>query len=717
MTNFRAENFDRTRTKETPALPELRSLVRSAMLALRFKFWLILLSIFAMLCVALGLNFLSDQYYRAQASIVIDPTAADTIGQSLVPSMVFADALVVDTEIEIMQSREILAKVAQEPYARERAVEALAARGVQAPTDALVRAEALKFIRQNLSVNRETRTFVIKIAYVADDPEIAMKTVNAIAEAYIVSKTQARIALADAAGDWLREQINEISEQTELAKEQAQIFRLNNALPEEDSLSKLAQQLERNETLLIELRGKLADERADIAIIELALARLEENASIDFAYLSDLLQAPELKSLGFRLAEGLEEGDQDESSLLVTALKRQIAEALRNARANRESSIEIITVQQETLQAEAEELRLEITAFVGIQAEFNRFERAIEAMEYEEARLRERFQQTQRSERYFVGSARVIEWASIPQVPSNPSQRRLLAACLVGGVIIGLALIFAFEQANNSARSSKDIVEHLGFPFFGALPKVVFKRAADVDDVFCGPAKKLPRRKRLELMNFTYAQSFPNTRYTSVLRRILFEGTRTRQQSMQSIGVISAMSDEGCSTLASNLAVFDNRKTVLVVTNSAIFDLWKATASGMANAPSPHGAPTNLVRVTPDLAVYGLHLSEAKATEPLTLSDLECELSATGDAFDVAIVDVPALAYTNDVSRYAALITHGILAMSWNKTPLDVVKSVLEVNPLLAEKVIGVCLTNAKETWIDRFEGVPRRRSVLANWV
>jgi hypothetical protein len=65
---------------------------------------------------------------------------------------------------------------------------------------------------------------------------------------------------------------------------------------------------------------------------------------------------------------------------------------------------------------------------------------------------------------------RLIDAASLPQVPSSPNRLKMSLAGIAGGLFVGVALAFFFDMRDTSFHSEKDVTQHLAGTLVFGVP-------------------------------------------------------------------------------------------------------------------------------------------------------------------------------------------------------------------------------------------------------
>ena len=120
---------------------------------------------------------------------------------------------------------------------------------------------AIENLRKALEVTRVARQYVISISLTSEDPDKAVRLANAIADAFVVDRLDARYEAAKRASTWLTERMEGLREQVQKSEEAVAKFRRDNNLTTATSEGKTTV----GEQQLAELNAKLVTARAETA--------------------------------------------------------------------------------------------------------------------------------------------------------------------------------------------------------------------------------------------------------------------------------------------------------------------------------------------------------------------------------------------------------------------------------------------------------------------
>lgn len=700
---------------------DVSDFARHAIEILLQRFAYVILPVFILLIPGLYYHFTTPQKYVSQSLISIDPRNLDGINSPTLPNVFFAERLVVDSEINKIHSEIILRDVAsQEPFLTS-AMQHLEEAGDPIDEQSVL-AAAIAQIRDGLSVEREGETFIISIRYESLDPILSAKVVNDVAEAYISSFERARIDQAAHAAAWIEAELSQLTLEMREAENRISELRLDLSLPDEGSATQIEREIEENNSRIAEKRREIADYSIAIDVIDLASEKITNQEHLDYLYIASELDSAELQSLANLIADlrSRRASSSDSNAGLLEAeedLLRRYQSELNWLRRSNLSSIESDLMILKSLEDYGTKLAIGLADSSKVGNELLRQERALDALRSEEAVLLDRQQASLRSSRYVVGPARIIEHGQPPSKSSNPGLAVVVVGSVIGGLIIGMAFVFALEQVYDGMRRSDDVTRSLGVPFLGTIPRISHRALRRLDLQNLHLERKVSRSERMNLALLSYAINAPRTRFAESIRRVVYEIERGPSGNC-AIAVVSPLQNEGKSVLASNIAFYmaSMGKSVLLVDG----DRHQRSLSN-AFAPILSLHPENsedsafqendIYRINDGLSFLRTRAPDERSTGGyLGLSELIEKPDTGGIGYDVVIIDTPALAHVGDALEYSSFITGAVAAFTWGRTSAGVANRVLSGVPVIREMLIGACLTNAPGRRALRFERLPTYR-------
>ena len=664
---------------------DLAELFRRTRSALGRNLWLILASGLVFASLAAVLVNLQAPYYVARASLIIDPRVDESMGAAQAPTILLADALVVDLQVEVLRSEQIMQRVAARLDLASAAAARLAAEHAAVPDAATLRQDVLRGLARNLDIEREGTTYVVRIAATSAAPAAAADLANAVAHEYLAAQIETQAGQAEQAAAWLADQLQGMSLKVRGAETAVERFLYANDIPDENTQGAVEDELSAAEARLIAVRGDLRAARAEIETIDHALAdEGGQGGSNPAAFHAQLVTA-----LG---------GPAD---LRTT----QIGAELVRLREARQARTDLARTELASLEAKAGELKAELADVAEKQVRLRELRREATAMQTQYESLLARFEESRGEGAFFRSNARVIERAVPPAGPANPSVPLTVIAAALGGMIVGLGLTFLREQLDDRLRRSDDVVDELGVPYLGAVPLLGRREVRQLPASLAQRAGGLNSRQRREIARLSQVSIAPHSLLAEPFRRTLYALRARRRAGPLVIAVVSAVSGEGKSFFAANLAFCATRQgqRVLLVDG----DLRNPHLS-RSFAPLFPDPPAGVAATAMSIAELAENLLLMYVRDPLQLDEAERQILAQGAAgVDLVIMDTAPMAYVADTLSLSSIADAAVLVVDWRHTSATTVRRILRRNDAVAAKLIGACLSKTSPALMKRYEFIP----------
>ncbi|PZQ51251.1 MAG: hypothetical protein DI556_03515 [Rhodovulum sulfidophilum] len=293
--------------------------------------------------------------------------------------------------------------------------------------------------------------------------------------------------------------------------------------------------------------------------------------------------------------------------------------------------------------------------------------------------------------------ASVMAAAVAPELPRGPKPYMVAALGLFLGLGLGGALALARENLDASPRTGDAVRLMLGQPFLGYLPRIrrVRRRLGRPDHPAWRAAASRPRGRYAETLRFIRARA---------------EG-RSHGYGAITIGFCSARPGEGKSLAAANFAALlaaEGLRALLIDadTRGPGFGAGFAPkdAPGLADLlpPGDPGAPP------PAILAAGFAFLPARGRGGAPPAYLAGEafaavLGAQRDAFDVILVDLPALETAAHTRTILPLLDGWVAVARWGVTPAHALRTPLREEPWLARNLLGVVLSDLTPRGLRRY--------------
>lgn len=686
--------------------------------------------------------------YTARGSIIIDPRTDQTpVGPAQHPSLLMSDALTVDSEVQVLRSRDVTGRAVAalglydapdseiEPGFIERL--ATTVRGLYGglsdtpapvPSDNEVSArthqESIRrdFV-ESLSVARSGETYVIDISYTSPGRQYAADAVNTVIEQYLGSSTERQTQNSERIVRWLSERLEQLAADVARAETAVADYRAENELFEargEQTPAELELSAATDE--LIRLRSRLLETQLRIEQLNEQIA----TGSVDSVNLAENIATSALKQFETRYAELLQEEQEallqrSDSSSLVEGIRKQKTQVRELIVAEIAETRDRLVAQQEILQRRVDatdafvaELRQRTAYDARKSIQLRNLEREAEAKRRLYEKMLEEFNSSAQLTTFDTSPARVISWAVPPDRKSQPNSKRIVLAAVFAALVLGATAAFVVEALDNSLRTPDEIRELLGLSFLGVVPTFGSDRA------------RLPGRRKPESpgnlrtlgragQRLRFAADMPRSMMTKTLRATQIQASlRERPEGADGngnvIGVVSATKGEGKTTLSANFATLlaqQSLKAVLVD-----FDL---IANNLTRCVSPILPDTNMLQtwlsnrgagvsgmfepmeefdgltVVGTTGDEGLHPTNPQ--DAATLGEFLKELSVE---FDYVIVDLPPALGPAETRVLAGLCDCLVLTVHWGTTSHNQLTDAMIELRAVKQRITGAVFNKAR---------------------
>jgi succinoglycan biosynthesis transport protein ExoP len=296
-----------------------------------------------------------------------------------------------------------------------------------------------------------------------------------------------------------------------------------------------------------------------------------------------------------------------------------------------------------------------------------------------------RSKETTQEEDIKQADARVISKAEPPEAPSSPNRPALLAGALVGGLLLGAVIVFLREHLDRTVRSPEQLEALSGIPSVGMIQLL----------------RNVGKDKGRGV--HSYLVDHPHSGFAESFRS-LWVGLKHahRDQTPRLIVVTSSLPGEGKSFTSLSLA----RTVAGLGARVALVDcdLRRPTIAKVTGVKSSHYF---------DEALAGsVSLSDVACKDPLTELDIYPSrplgrppldlinsqrmldiLDSLRNDYDLVVIDTPPAMAVSDVQIIGQIADKVLFVVRWEKTPKDVVMTVLRTLRDVKIDVAGTLLT------------------------
>ncbi len=393
----------------------------------RYK-WGILGLAFAITVLATLIVFSIEPVYRGSATLLIEQKQAKVVTIQEVYDLDGGNKEYLQTQFEILKSRELATRVVQELKLEEHPEFApkeeagfsidwrswLPVGHVEnpLPTEEQKLARVVDIFMGQLFIEPVRNTQLVKISFESLDPKLAAKVSNTLAQAYIDSQMEARIAMTEQAANWLTQRLGSLKAALELSEQKLQGYREKNDIVETGSSEGIAG-----------------------GILALNARQLQD--------ITERVIAAQFKLSGISQRYGPKHPAYQQAEL-------DLAEAQLAMQAARQNAMQV-TRKEFGLQELLREVQTNRNLYDTF---FTRIKEANETRQLE------------------TPNARVIDPAVVPRIPVKPKKSLTMALAFVLSLMLGTMLAFLLDYLDSTFKGADDVEARLGVPMLGLLPIV-----------------------------------------------------------------------------------------------------------------------------------------------------------------------------------------------------------------------------------------------------
>ncbi len=435
--------------------------------------WIIALATAAAVLVGVYYAFVAAvPLYRSTAVVMLETEQTSVIDLQSVVSGLAGDTTEVNSELEVLQSRNLMGKVSDkleleadpEFNAALRPVSAIdAAKELlksllgtgstpdQEPEELAeqrTRDSVITALLRKVSVRNVRQSFVFEVTVETESAQKSALIADTIVELYVLNQIEVKLGATEQATAWLTDRAAELQVELETAEAKVNEFNATTALTSPEAL-----QLQ--EIQLKELRERsMSAEETRVA----AQARYDTLvAADDRAAQAEAGQDQQLR----RLYAQIGASDTDEAAF-DTAFQRLVARTALEAR-RAAQQVQALTQSAEDLDRQ---IALQNADLITLQQLAREAEAVRLLYEYFLARLKE----TAVQEGIQKADSRQLSRAVIPDSPTSPRKALALALSGVLGAMLGAGIVLLAEAQRKGYRSARELERKTGYSVLGQIP-------------------------------------------------------------------------------------------------------------------------------------------------------------------------------------------------------------------------------------------------------
>jgi polysaccharide biosynthesis transport protein len=652
--------------------------------------------------------------YTATANVMLDVRQEQVVDSQAVLSGLPPDSSVVDTEVEILRSRQLTERVVkslkldQDPEFNPAVAKPTGLAAVKAgigsligggsteqlsPVEAQKQQEAIvDRVLAGLSVKRAGLTYVINVAYESENPAKSAAIANKFAELYLLEQLEAKFEATQQATKWLNERLGELRGQVLQDEAALQQFRIANNLMSAAGTNLTESEISNYNMSLADARAKVAEAQARLATARQQLARGSTGEDVGEALSSPVIQ--ELRKQRAQASATVADlsgryGDRHPEMLKakrqLTDIDAQIQSEIQRIISNLQAETQVAQQRAGAIGGSLGSAKGTLASNTRATVRLNELQRTADASRTLYESYLNRYKETSTQEGIEQSDARIVSKAKIPTGQSSPKVGLNLALGLVLAIGAGLAAVVLAEMLDAGLTTAEDVERRLDTSFLGAIPLL-----STVAEGHPAPPIDYVVEKPLS----SFSEAFRNLK-TSILYSRLDEDVKV-------IAVTSSLPGEGKTTSSiclARTAALQGQRVVLIDC-----DLRRRTVNRMMAAEPEVGLLEVLSGEVPLERVLQQDAKSGATLLPLAKSSftpkdvfgsaaMDRLLAHLRTQYDLIVLDTAPILPVADTRVLAPKADAVVFLTRWRKTPQHAVEAAFRLLAGTGAHLAGVALT------------------------
>lgn len=662
--------------------------------------------------------------YTGETLVLLDRQKMQVVDMEAVMSGLSPDSAAVDSEVEILRSRDLARRVVEklalvgdpelnsalrEPsplrwvspvWLLKRGMAALSSSNMEGPASEAEIADrqtesVVDAVLARTEVARRTTTFVISISFTSEDPAKAARIANAIADAYVLDQLEAKFDATRTANAWLSERLGELRTQVTDAERAVAIYRSEHGLEESSGVTVSEQQLSELNAQLILARAALAEAQAKYNRARQLRARGGSVESV-----ADVLQSGTISSLRQKQAELAREkadlsakyGPRHPAIVNIEAqqgdIGRQISAEVSRIIESLANNVSVAETRVSALRDNLNQIKGETGADNQALIQLRELEREAAATRAVYEAFLNRFKETTGQQGLQTPDTRIISQAVVPQAASYPRTTLFVGLGFVLSLMLGCGVAFLLEHFDNGLQTARDIEQHLHLPHLVSLPAT--------------PAEKGPGGKAMPPQDYLIAR--PLSAFSESLRSLRSALQLSNVDNPPKIILFtSALPGEGKTTTAvsfARAAAASGLKVALVDCDLRHPSVHRAFGLGRPEeglvellAERLELGAVIVKDEKSELDIIPVATGTANPPDVLGSAQMKLLLQRLRDDYDLVVLDSAPVLPVSDSRVLSRLADETVFIVRWNETPRDAAQSALRELRLFDAKIAGAVLS------------------------
>jgi polysaccharide biosynthesis transport protein len=654
--------------------------------------------------------------YTAIAKVMLDTRKEQVTNIEAVLSGMPLDSSAVDTEVEVIKSRQLAERVVKalnlekdpefNPLLGGRSglgmvvhsVKAFLGRGAP-PEAAPGSLEAQKqhelvvdHVLGGLQVSRAGLTYVINVGFESESQAKAAQIANKFAELYLLEQLEAKFDATRQATEWLNSRLGELRTQVLQDEAAVQQYKIANNLMSAAGTNLTEQEISNYNTNLADARALMAEDAARLRTAREQLAHGSTGDDVGEALSSPVIQKlrEQRSEVSGRLADlqgryGERHPEMLKAKRQLSDIDTQIQQEITRIISNLQAKAQVSQQRAAAIAGSLGGARGTLASNNRAMVRLNELQRNADASKTLYESYLNRFKETTSQQGLEQSDSRVVSKAKIPTAQSSPKVQLNLAIGLILALVAGFAAVLVAENMDAGLTTAEDVETRLETAFLGSIPLL----SSITDDTATLPIDHVVKTP------FTaYSEAFRNLR-ASILYARLGEPVKV-------VAVTSSLPGEGKTTTSICLgrtAAMQGSRVVLVdcdLRRQAVNRFLKQDqVVGLFEVLSGEVKLEQAVTIDAESGAHILPLAHSGFTprDVFGTPAMDNLLEELRSRYDLVILDTAPVLPVADTRILAPKADVVVFLARWRKTPQDAIESAFRMLGGTGAHIAGVALT------------------------
>lgn len=692
-------------------------------------------------CAAI-ISLLMQPVYRSTATILIDTPQSNIMEAAALFSVLSPDSSVVDSQVEIIRSPRLLARVAEKerlykrqdfynptqsipsvlgvlfgihpPLGIDPALEEAPSFFIDwlrmivpapEPHDfEVIKTRVIELLQEDLYVRRQGKSLVLSISFDAYDAILAEKIVNRIVKEYLNDQLESKLESTKRATSWLTERLAGLRQELDAKEAQIALFKRDNNLFGANGVTQIERQVTRLNEQLVAAKVETAEKLArynQVRILSKQGSLQSYSGFVASGTVSNLRNS-ESDAIGDVANLSAKYGENHPQLINAKAklrdIRKQISQEANRMIANARSEYQIANSREASLRNNLNKLKNEFDAVGTKSIRLQQLEREAETARTAYNTISERFRETDKSDKIQESDARIISEASKPLDPVRPQKTLLTIIGFIVGCFIGAMIAMLREALIKGYIRAEDLQKDTGLNVLSSIMHL------SADELSGKTVHEYMHKKPLS----AFSESIRRIRVSIEANENLKKITSPNLTDNNIVMVTSSVPSEGKTTIASCYALsaaISGKKVILIDTDfrrpALSKMIHKDICAGLTEYLSGKVTKQEIIHKTnfERLDMIGIKDCPNNPTDLLKSDTAFGLLQSLSKEYDLVLLDTPPLSAVVD-GRVLADYVHDIVYVSaWESTPRQIINQALNSLPNgLKNKVAGFILNKIDVT-------------------